>query len=399
MKLLDLPNELLLLIISSVEDNLDLFSFMQSDPQLKALILPHLYQLVSETHEGDEIHYFSKHGMLPCVEYSLNMGADIDGTDSVDDRSALSFAAGFGHPVLVEYLLDRGADINSGTGDGLTPLHYAAFEGHTNTLQLLIARGADPDLMAEDNLNECVGTPLSEAARGGHPEVVRILLDKGADISTVDDTGMTTLLWAARAGMGSPLRYSIRSCLSEEQSPSGLRHSTPGPGPGECLDWVIDRNQPRRKIDVETPFECSVPRNYLDTVKLLVEHGADCNRATISAQGFQKCVPLVAAAWGGDLEIVKFLVDKGANVKSSVSRPLATPLHAASWRGNVEIVEFLIDKGADVNSRGREPFSSPMLTAMDRSQRAVGDIIWAAGGRMHQGDLETMEDSESEESS
>ena len=382
MKLLDLPNELLLLIISSVEDNLDLFSFMQSVPQLKALILPHLYQLVSESHEGDEIHYFAKHGMLPCVEYSLNKGADIDVTDSIDDRSALSFAAGLGHPALVEYLLDHGADINSRTCDGLTPLHYAAFEGHTDTVQLLIARGADPDLMAEDNLDEHVGTPLSEAARGGHPEVVRMLLDKGSDISTIDDTGMTPLLWAARAGMGNPLRYSIRSCLSEDQSFGGLRAPDYGPGPGQCLDWVVDRNQPDKKIDVETPFECSVPRNYLDTVKLLIERGADCNRATTSTQGFQKCVPLVAAAWGGDLEIVKFLIDKGADLHTNVSRPLATPLHAAAWRGNVEVVHFLIEKGVDVNASGRGPFSSPMVAAIDRSHGVVENLLWAAGGRL-----------------
>ncbi|XP_065904061.1 26S proteasome non-ATPase regulatory subunit 10-like [Dysidea avara] len=59
--------------------------------------------------------------------------------------------------------------------------------------------------------------------------------------------------------------------------------------------------------------------------------------------------PLHVAVRSGKEEIVKFLIEKGANVNA---RSLgSTPLHVAVTNGREEIVKFLIEKGTNVNAK------------------------------------------------
>jgi len=57
------------------------------------------------------------------------------------------------------------------------------------------------------------------------------------------------------------------------------------------------------------------------------------------------------AASKGHLDIVKYLVENGAdiNVKNSGQQ---TPLHYSCFEGHLSVVEYLISKGIEVNSRG-----------------------------------------------
>ena len=61
---------------------------------------------------------------------------------------------------------------------------------------------------------------------------------------------------------------------------------------------------------------------------------------------------LALACWSSHNDIAKKLVELGAEV-NSVNETLSTPLHRASFKGNLELVDFLIDNGADYNMRDR----------------------------------------------
>jgi len=61
-------------------------------------------------------------------------------------------AAFIGNENIVSYLLDKGADPNSTTQRGETPLHYAARAGQPNIMRLLLDNGAELDAKSKVGL-------------------------------------------------------------------------------------------------------------------------------------------------------------------------------------------------------------------------------------------------------
>ena len=83
-----------------------------------------------------------------------------------------------------------------------------------------------------------------------------------------------------------------------------------------------------------------------EVVRLLLDKGADVN-----AQGGRHGNALQAASVRGYEEIAQQLLDNGADVNAQGGR-YGNALQAASWRGDKEIAQQLLDKGADVNAQG-----------------------------------------------
>ena len=104
-------------------------------------------------------------------------------------------AAHHGHKAVIKLLLDKGADPNGSDQDGWTALHWATYCDHKDVVKLLLERGADP------NKAHVYGTtPLHKAARYGHKSVFQLLLDGGADINSPAINGRTPLHSAAVSG-------------------------------------------------------------------------------------------------------------------------------------------------------------------------------------------------------
>lgn len=125
------------------------------------------------------------------------------------------------------------------------------------------------------------------------------------------------------------------------------------------------------------PIEFAASCGKLDIVKYLLENGADIGSTINSAakQGHLDIVKylveeeeeyahggaLICAARGGHLDIVKYLVEEEANVNYKDSYQRDTPIIAASSGGNLDVVKYLVEKGADINvvdSTGRSPLSA-----------------------------------------
>ena len=84
---------------------------------------------------------------------------------------AMFAAARNGHTEVVEYLLDRGAQVDAKGVFGGTGLHWAAINGHRETVELLIARGAN--LAIRDQRFDA--TPEGWANEGGHIDLANLL--------------------------------------------------------------------------------------------------------------------------------------------------------------------------------------------------------------------------------
>ena len=119
-------------------------------------------------------------------------------------------AARWGHYSIIELLIGRGADPNSGGSDGRKPLHEAAGNGSSKCIQMLLDHGAnvnaplgkydrahsyvlndsltglnpefewmDPEFDDELAHTE-IETALQLAVRGKHFDCARLLIDRGA---------------------------------------------------------------------------------------------------------------------------------------------------------------------------------------------------------------------------
>ena len=88
-----------------------------------------------------------------------------------------------------------------------------------------------------------------------------------------------------------------------------------------------------------------------------------------------------AAIDRGDLAAVKALVEEGNAPDSAIdygSEPI-TPLYKAAGNGRSDIVKYLIEKGADVNFRGKEWGHTPLSEAASRGFDDVVEILLKAG--------------------
>lgn len=83
----------------------------------------------------------------------------------------LHVAAKWGKGNMVGLLLDKGANLEAKTRDGLTPLHCAARSGHENVVDAMLQRGAPISAKTKNGL-----APLHMASQGDHVDASRILL-------------------------------------------------------------------------------------------------------------------------------------------------------------------------------------------------------------------------------
>ncbi|PQE24784.1 ankyrin repeat and SAM domain containing 6 protein [Rutstroemia sp. NJR-2017a BVV2] len=101
-----------------------------------------------------------------------------------------------GHEAIVKLLLEKGAELETKSTSGQTPLSWAAGNGNEAIVKLLLEKGAE--LEAKDSFYS--RTPLLWATGYGHEVVVKLLLEKGAEIETKSTSGRTPLLVAAEYG-------------------------------------------------------------------------------------------------------------------------------------------------------------------------------------------------------
>lgn len=87
--------------------------------------------------------------------------------------------------------------------------------------------------------------------------------------------------------------------------------------------------------------------------------------------------PLMQAAYYGHLEVVKFLITKGANI--STNTPFGTPLIYAVKGEHLEIVNFFLEKGVDVNFRGGAERETALRVGCANGNILIVKALLAAG--------------------
>ena len=110
---------------------------------------------------------------------------------------------------------------------------------------------------------------------------------------------------------------------------------------------------------------------HIDVMRILIDKGADVN-----AKNKNGATALILAADKGNAEIVSFLIDKGADFNAKDKN--GTALILAADKGNAEIVSFLIDKGADINMKDSLGYT-PLMKAVGRGHTSTMRILLDKG--------------------
>ena len=100
----------------------------------------------------------------------------------------------------------------------------------------------------------------------------------------------------------------------------------------------------------DTPLMYAAANGHVEVLRVLLEGGANAERTNANQR-----TALHRAAWNGYLEACRLLLDWGAKV-NPVDKWKDTPLHDAAWNGHLSVVKLLVERGADVrlrNANGR----------------------------------------------
>src|SRR5687768_10112294 len=287
----------------------------------------------------------------------LRLGADLKIANNYG-ATPMGLAAEVGNTEMLKVLLEAGADPDSPDPDGMTALLAVARTGNVEAARLLVAEGATVDAKEKWGGQ----TALMWASARRHPEMMRFLISKGADVNaasidrnyqrhiqaegrpkSLDSGGLTPLLYAAR-----------ENCLA-------------------CVNVLLESKADINLPDPDgvTPLHVAIMNANWDIAKRLIAAGADVNQWDIFGEApLFTSLGLRNRTDGGrgasidplnqttGTEIVKLLLDRGANpnqqlffkpanVTGSTNTRGSTPLIRAANAGDVEMVKLLLEKGAD----------------------------------------------------
>ena len=125
----------------------------------------------------------------------------------------------------------------------------------------------------------------------------------------------------------------------------------------------------KKKVHHATALWAACTGGHIDIVKLLVEKGANVNKTTLT-----QSTPLRGASFHGFIDVMEYLIQSGANINTPNCIG-QSPLCIAAMRGEVDAVKFLMNKGADVNQTTINSYSVMHLAAAKGKDEVIQCLL------------------------
>jgi hypothetical protein len=273
------------------------------------------------------------------------------------------------------------------------PLHLAVEGGHRAVVELLLRAGADPNGSNEGYMH---WSPLMLAMGEGRAPIRQLLLRRGARIGLVealmqgDDRTVLRLLKRGRSGLPA-VTPNDGSLLMFARTP-------------KAIDRLLELGVPVDQPDAwgTTPVQAlsRLGKKGRPLVQHLSERGVQAAPAEFARMGdraglvrlakgnpalLREDAVLMGAVDFRHHALVRWLLSQGGNPNARATAGSGhTVLHAAAWNGDLAMVKLLVGAGADPTLRDRQYDATPLgwaetsidITGNPRC-RAVAD--WLGG--------------------
>ena len=318
---------------------------------------------------------------LDCYDYR-NFGA-----------TPLTMACFGNHPILVETLIDLGADPNRKSDWHMgpwSPLHCAVFRRDKRLVEFLLSKGAIMDVHTaaglgnQDEVGRLLDTdPSRVLERGGdgcHPlhfadtaQVTQLLLDRGAEID-----GRCVDHYSTPAQYLCSIRPEVAKFLFSK-----------GATPDIFSAVLCGDNNVTEELLIADPnlIHARINPSFFPPGD---EH--DVHNILTFSIGLD-ATPLHAAAKGNHSQAVSILVRRGLTPSVRGGYDHATPLHIAAWSNCVVSAEALLENGADIDAvSGKLHNNSPAGWAIVAGSDSVFELLMDRGAQCHSWFLDDARD-------
>ncbi|ELR23404.1 Ankyrin repeat and SPRY domain containing protein, partial [Acanthamoeba castellanii str. Neff] len=278
---------------------------------------------------------------------------------------------------IAHYLISRGADVNLITKSGDNILIYAALTDNLELLQHLLSPQFKGLKLSINDPNKDGMTPLLVACKSASLEVVEFLASQGASLDQVDKLNTSCFMIALRGGKQETVEWLLgRGFSIEEKDEEG---KTP-------IFYAALHSVERVKRLLSLGARASVKDNLGYTPFLITEQAEvvkyllDNDYASIHETNNAGQTALMFAATNGDIDLLEYLLSRGASLDEKDENERTIFMYAASG-GHSKMIRHLIAKGVDVNAKDKSSMTAVFYAATN-SLRVV-ELLVVNGARLN----------------
>ena len=236
---------------------------------------------------GMALHCAAEAGQVSTIITLLETGLDVDIRDR-RGRTSLHCATVSGHPSAMQSLLEHGAAINAICKKKYTALRYAVvWEQPLVIVQTLLEHGADTESRSSHD-----ATPLHDSAVMNAIDTALLLLEYEADVDAKDVHGGTALHFAAERNFATMVQHLLdhgaRINAKTHEGATAL-YLAAGNGGQETVE-VLLRNGAGTEIGDDegiTPIYVAIREYHETIVELLIAAGAKVHQGSNFAAQFE----------------------------------------------------------------------------------------------------------------
>jgi ankyrin repeat protein len=308
--------------------------------------------------------HFAAGCSFECVKFLLEKGINFNLLNNFN-QNALHLAARKGQYSTVKHLVNVcKMDIFTRDANNDACLHHAAISGDLKTVKFLIQKAKSQNKFNIEMRGYYKRTLLHTASHYGHKPLVELFLNMSADPAAEDEEGYGVLDFTAQEGNLDVVRY-----LSE---------------PPHCIPPIFKKRN---------TLKFALMNQHLPVVKYLVkDHKLSPSKIKLAESG----TALHGVAENGSVPLAEFLVREckiSVNCKTIFN---ITPLHIAAAKNHVDLMKFLVEEGADVNAQdifkepnqkkpddNAVPDETPLFKAVKANHMDATRLLLKAGGNIN----------------